>query len=74
MHEGTEIESHQLNDSVTFQMIEGTLEFHTRKETVILNEGQLMTFTENVKYHLKTRKETVFLLIISNSITLATNN
>jgi quercetin dioxygenase-like cupin family protein len=68
MHEGTEIRSFQSNDSVTFQIIEGRLRFHIRKDTVTLNEGQLITLDENIKYRLTTQEETVFLLTISNEI------
>jgi len=74
MHEETEIESFQSNDSITFQIIEGKLKFHTRKGTVTLNEGQLLTFDENAKYRLTTQEVTVFLLTLSNSINISTNN
>ncbi len=67
MHEGTEIKSFQSNDSVTVQIIEGRLRFHVRKDIVTLNEGQLMTLDENIKYSLTTQEETVFLLTISNN-------
>lgn len=69
MHKGTEIKSFQSNDSITFQIIEGRLRFHIRKDTLTLNEGQLMTLHENIKYRLTTQEETVFLLTISDSIT-----
>ena len=68
MHEGTEILSFQSNESVTFQIIEGTLEFHIRKDTITLNKGQIMTLDEKIKYRLSTKEETVFLLTISDSI------
>lgn len=67
MHEGTEIESYQSNESITFQIIEGRLKFHLRKDSVILNEGQLMTLEENIKYRLSSQTETVFLLTISDT-------
>src|SRR5664280_426077 len=67
MHEGTEIKSFQSNDSVMVQIIEGRLRFHLRKDIVTLNEGQLMTLDENIKYSLTTQEETVFLLTISNN-------
>ncbi len=66
LHEGTEIKSFQSNDSVTFQIIEGKLKLHTRKESVILDKGQLLTLQEKIKYSLTTREETVFLLTIAN--------
>ena len=74
MHEGTEIKSFQSDDSITFQIIEGKLRFHIRKDSITLNEGQLMTLDENIKYSLTTQEETVFLLTISNGITRVANN
>jgi quercetin dioxygenase-like cupin family protein len=66
LHEGTEIKSFQSNDSITFQIIEGKLTFHTRKKSVILDKGQLLTLHENIKYSLTTKEETVLLLTIAN--------
>ncbi|MBV2246212.1 MAG: hypothetical protein KUL83_03555 [Lentimicrobium sp.] len=66
LHEGTTIDSYQANDSVTFQIIEGKLKFHTIKESVTLKRGQLLALHENIKYSLTSRKETVFLLTIDN--------
>ena len=66
LHEGTEINSFQSNDSITFQIIEGELKFHARKESVTINKGKLLTLHENIKYSLTTMEETVFLLTIAN--------
>jgi len=66
LHEGTEINSFQANDSITFQIIEGQLMFHTRKETVTIDKGQLLTINENIKYSLSTLEETIFLLTIAS--------
>ena len=66
LHEGTEIKSFQSNDLITFQIIEGKVKFHTRKESVILDKGQLLSLHENIKYKLITKEETVFLLTIAN--------
>jgi quercetin dioxygenase-like cupin family protein len=74
MHKGTEVESFQSNDSITFQIIEGKLKFHIRKDTVTLNEGQLMTLDENIKYRLTTDEETVFLLTISDNVAKPSHN
>lgn len=68
LHEGTGIKSFQSNDSVTLQIIEGKLKFHTRKETLILERGQLITLHEKIKYSLTTKEETVLLLTITNEI------
>jgi quercetin dioxygenase-like cupin family protein len=68
LHEGTEINFPQSNDSATFQVVEGKMEFHTRKESVNLNKGQSLTLHEKIKYSLTSMEDTVFLLTISNGI------
>lgn len=65
LHKGTEIDSFQANGSITFQIIEGNLEFYTQNETVTLNVGHLLKIRENVKYRFTTREETAFLLTIA---------
>jgi quercetin dioxygenase-like cupin family protein len=67
IHDGTEIESFQSKDSITFHILEGKLNFHTDENTLILNEGQLMTLTNKIKYRLTTDEDTVFLLTISDN-------
>jgi len=66
LHEGIEINSFQGNDSITFQIIEGKLKYKSRKESGILEKGQLLTLRENINYSLKSREETVFLSTIRN--------
>jgi len=66
LHDETEIKSFQSNDSITFQIIEGRLRFHTRKESVTLDKGQLLTLHEKIKYSLTTMKQSVLLLTIAN--------
>ena len=68
LHEGTEINFSQSNDSVTFQVVEGKMEFHTRNESVNLNKGQSLTLHEKIKYSMTSMEDTVFLLTISNGI------
>jgi quercetin dioxygenase-like cupin family protein len=68
IHEGTEITSFQSNDSITFQIMEGRLKFHSRKESLTLDKGHLMTLHENVGYSLTTEEETVFLSTIASAM------
>jgi quercetin dioxygenase-like cupin family protein len=68
MHDGTEIESFQANDSITLQIIEGLIRFRVRNNTVTIREGQLMKLDENIKYNFIAREDTVFLLTIRNAI------
>ena len=65
MHEGTEIEFFQANELITLQIIEGNLKFHSQNESIILQEGQLITFHKNTKYSLSTKEDTVVLLTIA---------
>ncbi|MDF1560145.1 MAG: hypothetical protein P1P83_08045 [Bacteroidales bacterium] len=65
MHEGTEIVSYQSNDSITFQIIEGKLEFYTRKTSAAIGMGQVLTLNDRVKYRLTASEETVMLLSIA---------
>ena len=68
LHEGTEINSFQSNNSITFQIIEGKLKFHSRKESVTIEKGQFLTLYENTKYSLTTSEDTVLLLTIATGI------
>ena len=65
LHDGTEIESFQSNQSITFEIIEGKLMFHTRKETVLLEKGQIIALHENIKYSLTISEDSVLLLTIA---------
>ena len=68
VHKGTEITSFQSNDSISFQVIEGKLIFHTRRKSVCLNKGQFLTYNENSGYSLTTGEVTVFLLTILQTV------
>lgn len=74
MHEGTIIESFQANDSITIQIIEGSLIFHTQRESVTLEEGQRLSLHEKIKYRLTTTEDSVFLLTIATSTVLQRKN
>jgi len=74
MHEGTEIDSFQSNDSITFQILEGQAIFQTRKESVILDKGQLLTLRENTKYSLTSMEDTVLLLTIASGVLQLSQN
>jgi len=62
LHQGTEINSFQANDSITFQVLEGKLNFHIRKESFILGKGELLTLNKKIKYSFNSIEETAFLL------------
>ena len=74
LHEGTEVKSFQSDDSITFEVMEGKLKFHTHKTTMVLGKGQLITLSENMKYSLITIEETVLLMTITNYISAPGKN
>jgi len=65
LHEGTEIVSFQSNDSITFQIIEGKMEFNTVKTSAAIGIGQALTLNDKVKYRLTASEETVLLMSIA---------
>lgn len=64
LHEGTEVISYQANDSITFQVIDGSLVVHYNDESVVLNKGELLTLEEKLKYSFDTIEETAFLMTL----------
>jgi quercetin dioxygenase-like cupin family protein len=74
LHEGTKILSFQSNESVTFQIIEGSMSFHTRKGTVNLEKGQILNLSENIDYWLTTTEEAVLLLTITSGTVQFSDN
>jgi len=74
LHEGTEIKSFQSGESTSIQVIKGRLRFYIRRYSVTLNEGQMITLDEKIKYGLTGQEETVFLITISNGITNTSKN
>jgi hypothetical protein len=66
-HKGTDIFSYQSNDSITFQIIEGSLRFNSRNASAIIAMGQVLTLNGRVKYRLTTSEETVLLLSVAKN-------
>jgi len=66
-HAGTDIFSYQTNDSISFQIVEGSLKFNSRKASATLAMGQMLTLNGRVKYRLTTSEETVLLLSIEKN-------
>jgi quercetin dioxygenase-like cupin family protein len=64
---GIEIRSVQLNDTITYQVLEGKLKFNIRNESVILGKGELLELNEKTKYQFDSLEESAFLLTSENS-------
>jgi hypothetical protein len=67
LHSGTDIYSYQSNDSITFQIIEGSLRFNSRKASATIAMGQVLTLNGRIKYRLTTSEETVLLLSVAKN-------
>jgi quercetin dioxygenase-like cupin family protein len=65
---GIEIRSVQLNDAITYQILEGKLRFQIRNESVVLGKGELLKLNEKTKYQFDSLEESAFLLTSENSI------
>lgn len=64
LHGGTEVISYQANDSITFQIIDGSLILHIKDESVVLGQGELLTLTDKVRYSFDAVEETAFLMTL----------
>jgi quercetin dioxygenase-like cupin family protein len=65
---GIEIRSVQLNDTISYQVLEGKLKFSVCNESVILGKGELLTLNEKTKYQFDSLEESAFLLTSENTI------
>ncbi len=65
---GIEIRSVQLNDTITYQILDGKLKFQIRNESVVLGKGELLKLNEKTKYQFDSLEESAFLLTSENSI------
>jgi len=64
---GIEIRSVQLNDTITYQILEGKLKFQIRNESVVVGKGELLKLNEKTKYQFDSLEESAFLLTSENS-------
>jgi quercetin dioxygenase-like cupin family protein len=65
---GIEIRSVQLNDTITYQVLEGKLKFQIRNESVVLGKGELLKLNEKTKYLFDSLEESAFLLTSENTV------
>ena len=67
MKAGTVIKPHQANGPISVHCIEGELKFHTDKESVTLQKGEMLSLQEYVRHSVEAVKESSFLLTIGQS-------
>ncbi|MCA1757257.1 MAG: hypothetical protein LC649_07360 [Bacteroidales bacterium] len=67
-HENSDIEFPPTANSVSLQVIEGVLVFRTRKESVTLNPGMILTVSEKKKFRIKAMENALFLVTLEFAI------
>jgi hypothetical protein len=68
MPAGIEIRSVQLNDTISYKVLEGKLKFQISNELIILGKGELLELNEKTKYQFDSLEESAFLLTSENTI------
>lgn len=66
LHENTEIISDQVNDSITFTIIDGKLNLHFLNESIILNSGDFLTLKEKTAYRIISLEETAYIMTLKS--------
>lgn len=65
LHQQTEMNFHQSGNTMSIQIIEGSVTMQTDKKSVVLKKGHLLTFHENTQHSLTALEETLFLLTVA---------
>ncbi len=64
LNEAVELESVQVDDSVTIHLIEGEVQFKAKKQLIALMKGQLIKVSEKTPYSLTAMEKSVILFTI----------
>jgi len=65
LHEQSEINFHQSGNMISVQLLEGKVNFQTKKQSVMLKKGSLLTIHEDMKHTLIAVEESIFLLTVA---------
>lgn len=65
LHAGAKIMPHQSEGVLNFVILEGKIKIRTEKETLNLNEGELLTLHEKIMYEVRAMEESFVLLTIA---------
>ncbi len=63
---GAEIDFRRSDNIICLQLLEGKIELQASRETVLLEQGHLLTLHENMPHNLLAIRETVLLLSVAN--------
>ncbi len=67
MHENTEFESYQANNSLIIKVIHGKLRFKINNKVSVIESGKMVILVEKAFYLIESMEESVFLLMTFNS-------
>lgn len=74
MHENTEFESFQANNSLILKVIHGSINFKVNSKVTTITAGKMVILMENVFYLIESLEESIFLLITFQSLVNHKNN
>ncbi|HLN53901.1 MAG TPA: hypothetical protein VK212_09350 [Lentimicrobium sp.] len=73
MHDNSEFESFQANNSLVIKVIHGKVRFNLKNKSTIVESGQTIILLEKVFYLIEAIEESVFLLMTFNNFNVAKN-
>jgi quercetin dioxygenase-like cupin family protein len=68
LHEGAEMKTHTANGIITIQVLEGVIRFTTDRQSVEVSKGQIVALHERIPHSVLAKKETVFLLTLTTTL------
>ena len=68
LHEDAEMQEHATEGIISVQVLEGEINFSTDKESLILNQGEMIALHQGLNHSVKAIKESVFLLTLTTSL------
>ncbi len=69
LHRGAEMVKHVAEGLLTIQMIEGSILFNTKNQSLQISKGQIIALHEGISHSLMAEEESVFLLTLTNVAT-----
>jgi quercetin dioxygenase-like cupin family protein len=66
VRKGTQIKSFQADTSITFQVIDGSLNLHFGNGSYTIRKGEIMIINEKIKYKIDSLEDSSFLMILSS--------
>ncbi|MDB5235711.1 MAG: hypothetical protein JWR44_2704 [Hymenobacter sp.] len=65
LHAGAELKTHTAPGSITVQVLEGHITFHTKQQVVELAKGRMLALHAGIPHSVVAHEDTIFLLTIA---------